>query len=54
MEKLGKAHKGDGKDVGHIDGNALHNSPKNYMMESRHHNRSYDRDKHAHKENPKD
>lgn len=54
MEQLGKAHKGDGKDVGHKNGNALDNSPKNYMMQSRHSNRSYERTKEAHKKNPTD
>lgn len=54
MEQLGKVHKGDGKDVNHSDGNALNNSPKNFMVQSRHANRSYPRDSGAHKKNPKD
>lgn len=54
MEKLGKVHKGDGKDVNHDDGNALNNSPKNWMVQSRHANRSYKRNKDASKRNPKD
>lgn len=52
MEALGKAHKGDGKDIGHINGNALDNSPKNYMVQSRHSNRSYKRTSKAHKSDP--
>lgn len=48
----GKAHKGDGRDVLHRDGNALNNSPKNWLVGSRHKNRSYARDKHAHKKDP--
>lgn len=49
LEKEGKAHKGDGKDVEHRDGNALNNSPKNWHLGSRHKNRSYPRDQKAHK-----
>lgn len=49
LERQGKAHKGDGKDIGHIDGHALNNSPKNWMVQSRHTNRSYKRTKGAHK-----
>ena len=52
-EALGHAHKGDGKDVAHKDGNALNNSPKNFMVESRKKNRSYKRTKRAHKVDPK-
>lgn len=52
MERLGKAHKGDGKDVGHKNGNALDNSPVNFMMQSRKSNRSYKRTKEAHKADP--
>lgn len=54
MIREGKAHVGDGKDVGHKDGNALNNDPMNWKMQSRHTNRSYKRDKHAHKKNPRD
>ena len=53
MEKAGKVHKGDGKDVEHKNGNALDNNPKNWAVGSRHHNRSYARDKHGHKVNPR-
>jgi hypothetical protein len=53
LMKEGKAHVGDGKDVMHKDGNALHNSPINWMVGSRHKNRSYERDKKAHKKDPR-
>lgn len=53
LEKAGKVHKGDGKDVMHRDGNALNNSPMNWKAGSRHKNRSYARDKHAHKQDPR-
>jgi hypothetical protein len=52
MEKEGKVHKGDGKDVMHKDGNALNNDPINWKAGSRHKNRSYARDKKAHKADP--
>lgn len=52
LEKEGIAHKGDGKDVEHRDGNALNNKSKNWHLGSRHHNRSYARDKKAHKLDP--
>jgi hypothetical protein len=54
MEKEGKVSKGDGKDVGHKDGDATNNSPQNWAVQSRHSNRSYKRTKDAHKENPSD
>lgn len=53
MESLGKVHKGDGKDIAHKDGNALHNSPTNWAVESRKKNRSYARTKEAHKVDPR-
>ena len=34
MEKNGKAHKGDGKDVDHKDGNPLNDNPDNLQMRS--------------------
>ena len=43
MVKAGKAKKGDGKDVHHIDGNPLNDSPKNIRMESKKSNRSFPR-----------
>lgn len=53
LEKTGKLHKGDGKDAGHANGNALDNSPTNWIVENRHKNRSYARDSKAHKKDPK-
>lgn len=52
MVKKGRAHKGDGRDVMHRDGHALHNVPSNWKMGSQHKNRSYARTKGAHKKNP--
>lgn len=52
LEREGKAHVGDGKDVMHVNGNALDNSPKNWMLGSRHKNRSYARTKTASKKDP--
>lgn len=49
LEKEGKVHKGDGKDVEHKDGNALNNSESNWRAGSRHKNRSYKRTSRAHK-----
>lgn len=55
MMKAGKVHKGDGKDVAHRDGNALHDLPglSNYAVQSKKQNRSYARTKSAHKKNPR-
>ncbi len=55
MIKAGKAHVGDGKDVGHVSGNPMQDNPdlSNYKMETKHQNRSYKRDVHAHKVDPK-
>lgn len=52
--RAGKVHVGDGKDVGHIDGNPLHNTKNNWRVETVHSNRSYPRTKSAKKKNPKD
>ena len=52
MMKAGKVHKGDGKDVAHKDGHALHNVPSNWAVQSKHKNRSYARTKSGHKKNP--
>lgn len=52
LEKEGKAHVGDGKDVMHKNGNALDNSPINWKLGSRHKNRSYKRTSSAHKQDP--
>lgn len=56
MIKAGKAHKGDGKDVEHKDGNALHDRKdlSNFKMGTKHENRSYPRTRGAHKKNPRD
>lgn len=56
MEKAGKAHKGDGLDVEHTDGNALHDKVdlSNFKLGTKHDNRSYPRTKKAHKLNPTD
>lgn len=51
-EREGKAHKGDGKDIMHLNGNALDNNPINWAVGSRHKNRSYKRTKDAHKLDP--
>jgi len=49
----GKAHKGDGKDVEHKNGNALDNNPKNWAIGSRKANRSYARNKDGSKKDPR-
>lgn len=49
LEREGKVHKGDGKDVMHEDGNALNNKPSNWKVGSRHDNRSYPRKSNASK-----
>lgn len=54
MIKAGKAHKGDGKDVEHKNGNPLDNRKSNWRMGTKHHNRSYPRTKGGHKKNPRD
>lgn len=53
MEKAGRVHKGDNKDVEHEDGNALNNNPMNWKVGSRHHNRGYARTSKAHKKDPR-
>lgn len=54
MIRAGKVSKGDGKDVGHRDGNALNNSKSNWAVESKKANRSFRRTSSARKRNPKD
>jgi hypothetical protein len=54
MIKAGKARKGDGKDVGHANGNPYNNNASNLRMESKKANRSFPRTKSAGKKNPKD
>jgi hypothetical protein len=51
--KVGKAHKGDGKDVAHKNGNPMDNRRSNLKNTSRSKNRSYARTKTARKKNPK-
>lgn len=43
MEKKGKVHKGDGKDVAHLNNNTFDENPKNLAVQSRHKNRSFKR-----------
>ena len=49
MIKAGKAHKGDGKDVAHLNNNTNNNSSSNLQMQSKAKNRSFKRDKNAHR-----
>ena len=53
MIKAGKASKGDGKDVAHVNGNPFVNNMNNLRMESPKKNRSYARTKSAKKVDPK-
>lgn len=43
MEKAGKVHKGDGKDVAHKDNNTSHNSMVNLLVQPPSKNRSFKR-----------
>lgn len=54
MIRKGKARKGDGKDVGHANGNPRDNRTGNLRMESKASNRSLKRTKSARKKNPRD
>lgn len=54
MIRQGKARKGDGKDVGHANGNPMDNRKGNLKMQSKKSNRSYPRTRGAHKKNPRD
>jgi len=54
MVKAGKAHKGDGMDVEHRNGNPLDDKQSNYKMGTKRDNRSYPRTKKAGKKNPTD
>lgn len=47
MEKAGKVHKGDGKDVAHKDNQTSNNSSSNLKVESKSKNRSFARNKNA-------
>lgn len=54
MIKAGKARKGDGKDVGHRNGNPLDNSSSNLKMQTKKSNRSFPRTKSGRKKNKTD
>lgn len=47
MIKQGKASKGDGKDVAHLNNKTNNNSPKNLQMQSPAKNRSFKRNSNA-------
>lgn len=47
MIRAGKARKGDGRDVAHLDNNPRNNSSKNLSVQSRAKNRSFARTKTA-------
>lgn len=49
MEKKGLVRKGDGKDVAHRDNNTANNSLVNLLVQSPSKNRSFPRDKKAHR-----
>lgn len=56
MIKAGKAHKGDGMDVEHINGNPMSTpkkGTKGLKLGTKHDNRSYARTRGAHKVNPR-
>lgn len=54
LEKAGKVHKGDGKDVDHASGNPNNNNTSNLVVKSKSANRSYPRNKSAKKKNKSD
>lgn len=45
MIRAGRARKGDGKDVGHVKGIGAGNGFSNLRIQSRHKNRSYNRNR---------
>ena len=49
MEKAGKVHKGDGKDVAHRDNDTRHNSMVNLLVQAPSKNRSFARTAKAHR-----
>jgi hypothetical protein len=54
MIRRGKARKGDGKDVGHANGNPRDNRAGNLRMETKASNRSLKRTKTGRKKDPRD
>lgn len=54
MIAAGRAKKGDGKDVGHKNGNPLIDKMNNYVLQSQRSNRSYPRTRTAGKKNARD
>ena len=48
MEKAGKVHKGDGKDVDHKNSNPRNNGAGNLRVQSKSNNRSFSRKKEKH------
>jgi hypothetical protein len=48
MEKAGKVHKGDGKDVDHKNSNPRSNGKKNLRVQSKSNNRSFSRKRENH------
>jgi hypothetical protein len=48
MEKAGKVHKGDGKDVDHKNSNPRRNGKKNLRVQSKSNNRSFSRKRENH------
>jgi hypothetical protein len=49
LEKKGKVRKGDGKDVAHKDNNTGNNSLVNLLVQAPSRNRSFKRDRNAHR-----
>jgi hypothetical protein len=49
MIQAGKVRKGDGKDVAHSDNNTAHNTMRNLLIQPPSRNRSFKRDKNAHR-----
>lgn len=54
LEKEGKVHRGDKRDVIHKSGNPMQDKRSNLGVQSQHKNRSYPRTKSAKKKNPRD
>lgn len=47
MMKKGRVHKGDGKDVAHLNNNTANNGFSNLAVQTKAHNRSFPRDENA-------